>query len=125
MRLKLDENLGRRGAESLFKAGHDAATVVEQGLGSSSDRALLAVCHDESRCLVTLDLDFANPLLFNPASHPGIAVLRLPPKPTPTHLGLAIETLIFGLRTQPIDGKLWIVEVDRIREYQQEADEAP
>ncbi len=125
MRFKLDENLGRRGTESLRNAGHDAATVVEEGLGSSSDRDLLAVCHDEGRCLVTLDLDFANTLLFNPATHAGIAVLRLPPKPAPAHLGLAIETLILGLRTEAISGKLWIVEIDRIREHQQETGEAP
>jgi predicted nuclease of predicted toxin-antitoxin system len=124
MRLKLDENLGRRGAEALRSAGHDVATVVEQGLGSSSDRDLLAVCHAENRCLVSLDLDFANPLLFNPAAHAGIAVLRLPPKPAPAHLSRAIQTLVFGLRTETIAGKLWIVEVDRIREHQQESEEA-
>ena len=62
MRLKLDENLGNRGAEALQAAGHDVATVFGQGLMAASDTELIRVCHDERRCLVTLDLDFSNPL---------------------------------------------------------------
>lgn len=38
---------------------------------------------------VTLDLDFANPLVFEPRRHSGIAVLRMPPKASPSH-GLAL-----------------------------------
>lgn len=66
MRLKLDENLGARGAELLRAAGHDVATVYEQKLGSANDVRVLEVCVGEKRCLVTLDLDFANPLAFPP-----------------------------------------------------------
>lgn len=52
----------------LRQAGHDVATVVEQGLTSADDSVLIGVCHSEKRCLVTLDLDFSNPLQFNPHS---------------------------------------------------------
>lgn len=76
MRLKLDENLGTRSAALFRRAGHDVATVRDQRLAGAPDRKLIEICRAEGRCLVTLDLDFGNPLLFDPARYSGIAVLR-------------------------------------------------
>ncbi len=56
-------------------AGHDVASVADQGLEGSLDGDLLEYCRAEGRCLVTLDLDFATPLVFLPSRYPGIAVL--------------------------------------------------
>ena len=77
MRLKLDENFGRRAAEILAAAGHDVATVVDEDLCRTSDGDIAWVCHAEGRCLVTLDLDFGNPLVFKPADYAGLVVVRL------------------------------------------------
>ena len=77
MRVKLDENLGNRGAQAFRAAGHDVATAYEQGLTGATDDELYDVCVRESRLLVSLDLDFANPLRFDPAKSAGIAVLRV------------------------------------------------
>lgn len=82
------------------QAGHDVATVVEQGLQSASDPDVIEVCRAEGRCLVTLDLDFSNPLRFNPADYSGIVVLRLPARPTPEDLTDAVQTLIGGLERE-------------------------
>lgn len=120
MRLKLDENLGRRGAELFRQAGHGVATVTEQGLCGTTDLSLINICRSEQRCLVTLDLDFGNPLLFRPSDYAGIAVLRLPSRPTPEDLIDAVRTLIGGLAREKIEGKLWIVQRGRIRAYQPE-----
>lgn len=62
MKLKLDENLGERGADLFRSAAHDVATVCEQKLTSSSDQEIRAACRAEQRCLVTLDLDFGSKL---------------------------------------------------------------
>jgi hypothetical protein len=120
VRLKLDENLGNLGAELLTQAGHEVATVVEQDLRSAEDRRVIEVCRTEGRCLVTLDLDFGNPLVFNPADYAGIAVLRLPARPEPEDLFDAVRTLIGGLERENIGGKLWVVQRGRIREYEPE-----
>src|SRR3954447_26385819 len=117
MRIKLDENLGGRGRELFTAAGHEVATVGDQGLAGAVDRRVIEVCGAERRCLVTLDLDFSNPFVFPPELYAGIAVLRLPRRLTPTALDAAMGTLISALAMSPIEGKLWIVERHRIREY--------
>lgn len=123
MRLILDENLGNRGGELFRDAGHDVATVSSQNLCSAPDPTLIDICREERRCLVTLDLDFGNPLLFKPSEYAGIAVLRFPPKPSPEHLIDMVRTLIAGFRQGEIEGKLWIVQRGKIREYQQPEEE--
>jgi predicted nuclease of predicted toxin-antitoxin system len=123
MKLKLDENLGERGATLLRAVGHEVATVAEQQLTSAPDRVVIAACHAEQRCLVTLDLDFSNPLQFPPGQYSGIAVLRLPPRTTDEHRFGACRTLIDGLAQREIRGKLWIVQRGRIREYESNRDD--
>ena len=117
MKLKLDENLGERGAALFRDAGHDVATVASQQLSSAGDRQLITACAAEGRCIVTLDLDFSNPLVFRPWEYAGIAVLRLPSKPNDMDLWIACRTLTGALARAEIIGKLWIVERGRIREY--------
>lgn len=117
MKLKLDENLGNRGAATLRSAGHEVATVFEQALVTASDRKVIDVCAAEGRCLVTLDLDFANPLSFDPAAYSGIAVLRVPPMVSQAVLDELVRTLVAALATEDIAGKLWIVEPGRVRKY--------
>jgi predicted nuclease of predicted toxin-antitoxin system len=119
VKLKLDENLGRRGREILADAGHDVSTVAEQNLTGSEDPDLIAHCGAEGRCLVTLDLDFSNPLVFLPSRYAGIAVLRLPQKPSHADLLNLVQTLAEALKHEEIVGRLWIVERGRIRIYQE------
>lgn len=117
MKLKLDENLGERGRLALVVAGHEVCTMPMQTLQSATDQELLARCVAESRALMTLDLDFSNPLVFPPDKHAGVAVLRLPRKATTHDLDLAIGTLVGALRSQSLSQQLWIVEIGRVRVY--------
>ncbi|WP_448596809.1 DUF5615 family PIN-like protein, partial [Thermoleptolyngbya sp.] len=65
------------------------------GNGLSKFRSSLA--YEEERCLVTLDLDFSNPLSFDPTQYSGIAVLQLPNQASHQDLLDAILTLIGAL----------------------------
>jgi len=97
MRIKLDENLCTRGANLFRQAGHDVATVADQRLSSTPDTALIDVCRAEGRCLVMLDMNFGNPLIFAPERYAGVAVLGLPPRPTDRDIWDACRTLARGL----------------------------
>lgn len=119
MKLKLDENLGEQCAAILRSDGHDVSTVHLQAMNASEDRSLIQHCATENRVLVTLDLDFSNPLLFPPQNYAGIAVLRLPPKPTYDMLLSATKTLAEAMKKESLTGHLWSVEIGRIRIYQQ------
>lgn len=120
MRLKLDENLGRRVVTVFVEAGHDVATVHEQDLTSATDVALMAACLTEQRVLVTLDLDFANPLRFDPSVAAGIAVLRVHELPRHSDLLAAAGTLAVKLEEADIVGRLWVVDGQRVRQYEPE-----
>ena len=116
MKLKLDENLGHAVVALFREAGHEVETVRSEGLPGSPDENVIAACCREGRGLVTLDVDFSNPLIFPPADYAGIMVLRLPGKPAYNDLLLACRTLIRALETEGAVGKLWSVERGRIRE---------
>jgi len=120
VRFKLDENLGRSVAEALRKAGHEAATVAEERLEGASDRQVLKTAQAEARCLVTLDVEFGNPLLFHPGDYGGIVVIRLPPRGTTAALGACVEALLAAVSRAEVSGMLWIVQPGRVREYQPE-----
>ena len=118
MRFKLDENLGNRGAEIFREFGHDVDTVPAERLQSADDRSLIDICRREGRCLVSLDLDFSNPLVFRPERYAGIAVLRLPHQSSPEDLYELTQRLAAAASDRELAGKLWIVQKRGIREYQ-------
>jgi predicted nuclease of predicted toxin-antitoxin system len=123
LKLKLDENLGQRLAELFEAAGHHTATVGGQQMFGAADADLIARCRDEGRAMITLDLDFGNPLLFRPSQYPGIAVLR-PSEPVSHHdLEDLCRTLIGGMAQERLAGRLWIIQRGRIRVYQEQEHE--
>lgn len=122
MKFKLDENFGVRTQENFRAAGHDIQTVRDQILQGCLDQNLYEVCCKEKRCLVTLDLDFADVTRFLPSSSSGIVVIRIPRNPSFALLEQLVRQFLQALTQMPVEKKLWIVEVGRIRIHQPEAE---
>lgn len=120
MKFKLDENLGRAVSDALQAAEHDVSSVAEERLQGAPDRHVLDAAHKESRCLVTLDVEFGNPLIFDPTRYSGIVVIRLSARATHAGLLEAVRTLLQGLALRSVAGRLWIVHRSQVREYNPE-----
>ncbi len=90
----------------LRAAGHDVASVASQQVQHAEDSMLIELCRREGRALITLDLDFANPLRYKPSQFSGIAVLRLPSKPSSYDLVELIQALVIGVEKEKLVGRL-------------------
>jgi predicted nuclease of predicted toxin-antitoxin system len=111
MKFKVDENLPREVCSILIQGGHEAVSVIDQGLTGGSDEEVFSRCKREARCLITKDKDFAQ---IRSVMHAGIIVLRLENAPKPSILR-RITALLSQLPERSLLGQLWIVEADRIR----------
>ena len=114
MRFKTDENLPIEVVEQIKASGHDALSVVDQGLGGAPDPLIAQVCTAEDRVLVTLDTDFSDIRAYPPGSHPGIIVFRLARQDKQTVLDVT-KRLLVALETEVLAGALWVVDERRIR----------
>src|SRR5438876_2719644 len=100
--------------DPLLSAGHEADTVIEEGLRGSSDARIIDVTKTAGRVLITLDLDFSDIRAYPPSDHNGIVVLRLGSQDKIKIL-TAMKRLISVLTDEDPRGKLWIIEPDRLR----------
>ena len=115
MNFKLDENFGTRTQQLFWAAGHEVQTVRSQGVEGCSDRRLYEICCSERRCLVTLDLDFADVTRFPPAEANGLIVIRVPRNPSFALLEQLVRQFLQSLTQMSVEGTLWIIEIGRIR----------
>jgi predicted nuclease of predicted toxin-antitoxin system len=115
VKFKLDENLGSRTADLIGALGHDVQTVSQEKLTGTDDKYLFEICASEGRCLITLDLDFADILRFPPHTGAGVAVLRLSRTVSLNLLTELVRSLLSAMERESIAGRLWVIEIGRIR----------
>jgi len=124
MNFKLDENFGARTQHLFHEFGHQADTVVDEGLAGAPDHDIYLVCCEQGLCLVTLDLDFSDVVRYPPSQCGGIVVIRCPRNPSLGLLERMVRQflLVIGQTRQlgkmTPERQLWIVEVDRVRVHQ-------
>jgi predicted nuclease of predicted toxin-antitoxin system len=114
MRFKIDENLHDDVAEVLRTRGHDAQTVLDEGLRGRPAPEIAEAASREGRALITLDLDFGNVREYPPDQYRGLIVLRVA-DPSRRHVSRVMERVVAVLDTVPLDGHLWIVSEGGIR----------
>jgi predicted nuclease of predicted toxin-antitoxin system len=114
LRFKLDENAAPQWRTPLEQAGHEASTVVEEGLKGTGDSTLARICQESGLCLITADLHFAQIIEYPPEEYARIIVLRHP-KPTLARMLGLVQQVAHATRNESPAGRLWIVEPGRIR----------
>lgn len=114
VRFKLDENLPRDAVALLATAGHDVQTVLEERLGGNPDSEVLEACRNESRVLITFDLDFSDIRLYPPASHSGVWVLR-PHTQNIANTLVLLKGALVALESESARARLWIIEPGNVR----------
>ncbi len=77
MKIKLDENLPFQLASYLEEPGHDTHTVHDERLIGHEDHEIWEAAQEESRFLITQDMDFSDSRKFVPGSHHGLLLVRL------------------------------------------------
>jgi predicted nuclease of predicted toxin-antitoxin system len=78
MRLKLDENLPVSLLAELAALNHDVDTVRSEGLAGRDDPDIWTAAQAADRFLITQDLDFSDMRKFQPGTHHGLLLVRLP-----------------------------------------------
>jgi hypothetical protein len=114
MKFKVDENLPAGIAEDLRAAGHEAVTVVDQGLAGAPDSVLLATIQSEARALFTMDKGIADIRVYPPHHFAGIVLFR--PRTTARAAVLAcVRYHLPSLLGIDLNGRLVIVSEVGIR----------
>ena len=76
-RLLADMGISLRVVEGLRNAGYDVIHAGAIGFARADDRALFSRAVDESRTVITFDLDFAEIVALTGGRHTGVIILRL------------------------------------------------
>lgn len=113
MKFKLDANLPIDLIQIFRSAGQDASSVFQQDRSVEIDETLLDISLLRPS-LVTLDLDFADVRNYSPDQNRGIIVLRLQRQDNP-HVENTIKRLLPVFDSEPVDGRLLIVDENRVR----------
>lgn len=94
--------------------GHEVTTVHEEALAGHPDIDIAAAATAEGRCLITFDLDFADPRRFPPAEFAGLVVLRLR---VPTSKLQVRRIVSYFAAQSEVTGRPWIGDETRARDW--------
>jgi predicted nuclease of predicted toxin-antitoxin system len=114
MRFLVDQPVSWRVAQGLCEAGHDAVHVRDLGLGQSSDEDILQRARDESRVIITQDVDFGALLAAAAARDPSVVLLRMSDGRPATQLETLL-TQVSALSKELEAGSIVVIGADNVR----------
>ena len=111
MRQLVDEHVARSIVIALRDDGHDVVSVADTARGSS-DVANLAMAVRDGRAFLTYDSDYGD-LIFHEGLPPPISIVYV--RMDPRDIAAIAQRVVAVLRLFPIDGRMLVVERDRVR----------
>jgi predicted nuclease of predicted toxin-antitoxin system len=116
MHFLVDVDLPRSANTLLRQNGHETSDVRDIGLRGASDAEVTSYAQKHKLCLLTGDKGFADIRNYPPGKYSGIVVLLLPAKATSSNILAILKNLLTQVEIiTRLDGKLAIVELNRIR----------
>ena len=76
MKFLVDNAVSPKVAEGLRKIGHDAVHVREIGLRDAPDEVIFALAVEQSRIILSADIDFTNLLAESYEKKPSVVLIR-------------------------------------------------
>src|SRR5438105_9526907 len=114
MKFLVDMALSPEVAVWLRSQGHDAVHASELSLSRAADDVILAVAADNSRVVVTADLDFPRLLATHGATGPGLILLRGGSYTEAESLE-CIRRVLMAIAHEDLPKCIVVVDRDRIR----------
>ena len=96
----------------------EISTAKEMGLSGKPDEEILSFAIKNKLTLITADIEFGNILLYPPASHLGVVVLRYSPRVTPELLQI-VSDFVEKYKATDLFRTLVIIDKNkyRVRKY--------
>jgi len=114
MRLLADMHVSPRTVAYLRELGHDAIRVNEILPASAPDEVVVAHAREQSRVIITQDLDFSRMVAASGLSHPSVISLRLSSSRVEYVHGV-LDRVLPALEQYVRSGAIVTVEDSRVR----------
>ena len=114
-RFLIDEDLPRAVAAATAAQGVDVIHMTNIGLRGQADPDVLASAVSQGRALVSADKEFGNVLLYPPADHLGVVLVRISEELDPDYRIQRVVDALVSLSDDDLKAIIVVVEPARLR----------
>lgn len=114
MKFFLDTNIPHTALDAFKKLNFEAMHAKDAGLSEASDKEIMKHAEKTGSILVTKDLGFGNPKLFDSKPR-GLVIIRLPYFFKAKKLVSALEDFLLSVNPKGLEGKITIIKLGGYR----------